>query len=97
MRLWGASTQRQLKLTHVYFDGIAGASSEMAKNLALAGVNSIVVKDNNTITSSDYHNNFLVQSSRNEADSKNVRSRGSVAATALRSLNPFVQIRCDEQ
>ncbi|KAG8343815.1 putative ThiF family [Trypanosoma vivax] len=86
VRLWGKSTQQKLRATNVLINGVASAAGEVAKNLALAGVRSIVLNDAGALEPADFYNNFLVQGS-SVGD-----ARGKVSSQKLKQLNPFVSV-----
>ncbi|KEG15349.1 ubiquitin activating enzyme [Trypanosoma grayi] len=86
VRLWGKATQQQLQLTEVRVNGVASATAEVAKNLVLAGVRSVVVEDESTIDATDLKTSFLVQG----CDIG--QSRGGASTKRLQSLNPYVAV-----
>ncbi|KAG5500361.1 hypothetical protein JKF63_03453 [Porcisia hertigi] len=85
IRLWGKSTQHQLKHATVALHGVAGASSEAAKSLVLAGVRAVAVVDEGRVTDADASTNFLMQCEVGD-------TRGARALGALQRLNPYVTV-----
>lgn len=86
VRLWGKATQQQLQLTEVRVTGVASAAAEVAKNLVLAGVRSVVLDDEAAVGLNDLKTSFLLQGSAIG------EKRGDASARRLQSLNPYVAV-----
>ncbi|KAI8111662.1 hypothetical protein M9435_004161 [Picochlorum sp. BPE23] len=86
LRVWGVEAQQRLRSAKVLVLGCSGAAMEVIKNLALAGVGSIVLVDERTIGQVN-QGNFLISS---EMDENRLLSEAS--ACSLREMNPLVKI-----
>ncbi|RHW67255.1 ubiquitin activating enzyme [Trypanosoma brucei equiperdum] len=86
MRLWGKSTQERLRRTEVNIKGITSANAEVAKNLVLAGVGSVVLDDTAPVEAADLKHSFILQGC------KLGERRGEASAGKLQSLNPYVAV-----
>jgi ubiquitin-like 1-activating enzyme E1 A len=70
IRLWGVQAQENIRRANILLVGIKGLGNEVAKNLALAGVRSLTVADNELVTELDLGAQFFVTA---EDVGKNVR------------------------
>jgi len=80
IRLWGVKAQESLRKANVLLISMKALANEVAKNLVLAGINSLTIVDDQIVTEQDLGAQFFVS----EADiGKNV----SVIAQVQRSSN----------
>ncbi|CAI2738794.1 unnamed protein product [Dicrocoelium dendriticum] len=87
IRLWGVEAQNRLKCSRIVLLGMNALSSEVAKNLVLAGVASLFIIDDDIVSEEDVSSNFLICS-----DSVGeIKSAASVQR--LQSLNPMVKVQ----
>ncbi|CAE1294313.1 UBLE1A [Acanthosepion pharaonis] len=85
IRLWGLDAQKRLRAAKVLLVGLRGLGAEVAKNIVLAGINSLVLLDHTKVTDEDRCSQFLV-------------SREDVGKNeATQKLNPMVQITVDTE
>jgi len=82
----GHKAQRSLAKSSVLVLGLSGLGAEVAKNLALAGVGSLDVRDPTLTTHADLSTNFLLR----EDDVGTPRHAN--AAARLAPLNPYVRV-----
>ncbi|KAF5288910.1 hypothetical protein FQA39_LY03789 [Lamprigera yunnana] len=91
IRLWGIESQERLRAANVLLIGVRGLGTEIAKNILLAGINSLVMLDDGVVTQEEYHNSFLL----------NNRNIGEKIAEAVlvnaQALNPLVKITADTE
>jgi ubiquitin-like 1-activating enzyme E1 A len=85
IRLWGSEAQRRLQSSKVLLCGIAGLGSEIAKNLALAGI-SVTVVDDAIVVAEDLSANFFVR--ENDVGS----NRAEASLPRIRELNKYVAV-----
>eukprot|EP01105_Mastigella_eilhardi_P015723 TRINITY_DN3597_c0_g1_i1.p2 TRINITY_DN3597_c0_g1~~TRINITY_DN3597_c0_g1_i1.p2 ORF type:complete len:103 (-),score=42.69 TRINITY_DN3597_c0_g1_i1:143-451(-) len=71
IRVWGVDAQQRLGSSAVLALGMTGCCAEVCKNLALAGVSSIVVLDGAAVTEVDPCSNFFLTA---DDVGKNVRA-----------------------
>lgn len=60
IRLWGIDAQKRLINSRVCLVNIQGLGAEIAKNLVLSGINSLLIIDSNNVTQDDFNSNFLI-------------------------------------
>ena len=53
IRLWGMETQMRMSTTRVLLAGAGGLAAEVAKNLVLAGVGHVTLRDHALVTADD--------------------------------------------
>lgn len=85
IRLWGVDAQRKLRSCNVLLVGLSGVGSEIAKNIVLAGINSLTVVDSTTISEHDSLSNIFTYNHIGG-------SRAKVAEAHIRALNPMVSV-----
>ncbi|KAK8404679.1 hypothetical protein O3P69_007729 [Scylla paramamosain] len=89
IRLWGLDAQKRLRAARVLLAGVCGLGAEVAKNLVLSGVKSLVLLDHRTVTEVEIHSNFLAP---HDSVGKNI-AEASQERTQI--LNPMVQVTAD--
>lgn len=87
VRLWGHTTQKWLSCCCVAAVGLGSVTSEVVKNLCLAGVRAITLEDDSRVEADDYYNNILLQTGALG------ERKDAVCAKALDLLNPSVDIQ----
>nr|CAB3458754.1 unnamed protein product [Digitaria exilis] len=60
IRVWGVDAQKRLSKAHVLVCGMNGTTIEFCKNIVLAGVGSLSLMDDQTVTEADLNANFLI-------------------------------------
>jgi ubiquitin-like 1-activating enzyme E1 A len=75
IRLWGVQAQENIRKANVLLISMKALANEVAKNLALAGVNSLTLVDHEPVQENDLGAQFFIS----EADvGKNVRTAASI-------------------
>ncbi|KAJ1728651.1 E1 ubiquitin-activating protein aos1 [Coemansia biformis] len=87
IRLWGMEAQGRLRKSSICFIGIKAVTLEACKNLVLAGIGHITLKDSNTVLESDLEAQYYFH----EDDLG--KQKDQVLAERLRGLNPRVDIQ----
>jgi molybdopterin/thiamine biosynthesis adenylyltransferase len=83
IRLWGVKAQESLRKANVLLISMKALANEVAKNLVLAGINSLTVVDDQVVTKQDLGAQFFVS----EADlGKNVSLHKGSIHTYLTSI-----------
>merc|ERR1712018_228112 len=59
IRLWGLDAQKRLRSARILVVGMKGLGNEVAKNLVLAGVNSMTILDHEILSKEDSFAIFL--------------------------------------
>jgi ubiquitin-like 1-activating enzyme E1 A len=60
IRLWGVAAQESLRKANILLVSIKALANEVAKNLVLAGINSLTVVDNGLVTEDDLGAQFFL-------------------------------------
>lgn len=89
IRLWGVNAQKSLRKANILLIGLSGSGSEIAKNLILSGIHSIVIIEDKKITQSDAYSNLFTRNQIGE-------NRALASEQNLRALNPMVKIEIKE-
>jgi len=89
IRLWGLDAQKRLRSSKVLVIGMGGLGCEVAKNLVLAGINSLTMLDNNNLTVEDATSQFLAP--RDQVGN----NRAQASLQRLQQLNPMVEVTAD--
>jgi ubiquitin-like 1-activating enzyme E1 A len=91
IRLWGLDAQKRLRSARVLIAGMRGLGNEVAKNLVLAGINSLKILDHETLTKEDGVSSFL-------APTTSVgKNRAQASLERLKQRNPMVEVTADEE
>ena len=53
IRLWGAQAQERIRSAHILLVSLRALGTEIAKNLVLAGISSLTIIDDETVTEED--------------------------------------------
>eukprot|EP01031_Cornospumella_fuschlensis_P040407 gene40407-49241_t len=85
IRVWGKEAQGRLMTAKVLLAGLSGLNVEVAKNLALAGVN-VTLQDDQVVSSSDMGVNFFLT-----AEHMGV-NRAQASLSFVQELNPLSQM-----
>ncbi len=91
IRLWGMQAQEKIRSANILLVTIKAMGNEIAKNLVLAGINSLTILDPEPVTAADLGAQFLLS----EFDHPEGTPRSVAAAPALQRLNPRVRIHPD--
>lgn len=86
IRLWGVKGQQRLRNSRLLIYGMGGTSTEIAKNLVLAGVGNVCLMDGRNVKESDLGYQFFVRKSdvgQNIAKASHPR---------VQELNPMVKV-----
>ncbi|XP_060517388.1 SUMO-activating enzyme subunit 1 [Cylas formicarius] len=89
IRLWGIESQERLRAANVLLIGVRGLGSEIAKNILLTGVNSLVILDDGIVTEEEQNKNFLLNRG---SEGKKIAEEVLIKAQAL---NPLVKLSAD--
>lgn len=89
IRLWGVNAQKSLRKANILLIGLSGSGSEIAKNLILSGIHSIVIIEDKKITQSDAYSNLFTRNQIGE-------NRALASEQNLKALNPMVKIEIKE-
>ncbi|GMH38448.1 hypothetical protein BSKO_06332 [Bryopsis sp. KO-2023] len=86
LRVWGVEVQKRLQDVKILLVGCGGLAAEVAKNIVLAGVGSVVLADDTPCRDAP-PGNFLIHTSSNPNESV-----ASVSAATLQEMNPLVKV-----
>ncbi|OBT50349.1 hypothetical protein VE04_09497 [Pseudogymnoascus sp. 24MN13] len=89
IRLWGVKAQEKIRNANVLLISMRALANEIAKNLVLAGINSLTIIDHSIVTERDLGAQFFISA---EDVGKN---RAEAAAPQVRNLNPRVNVIVD--
>ena len=84
IRLWGLDAQKRLRAARVCVLGVSGLGAEIAKNLVLAGVNTLEMVDSALVSDQDATSQFLAP---RDCLGQN---RAEASLQRLQQLNPMV-------
>ena len=82
--MWGLDAQKRLRAARVCLLGVSGLGAEVAKNLVLAGINSMEMVDSETVSDQDATSQFLAP--RDQLG----QNRAEASLQRLQQLNPMV-------
>ncbi|EZA51764.1 hypothetical protein DMN91_004446 [Ooceraea biroi] len=89
IRLWGLESQKRLRAAKILLIGLDGFGAEIAKNIILAGVNSITFLDHRDVTKLDRCSQFF-------APKDDVgKNRAEASLARAQNLNPMVNVTAD--
>jgi len=86
IRLWGLDAQKRLRAARVLLVHVGGLGAEVAKNLILAGVNSLTLLDPQPVTTADASCQFLAPTE------KLGDNRAEASVERAQRLNPMVKV-----
>jgi ubiquitin-like 1-activating enzyme E1 A len=89
IRLWGVAAQESLRKANILLVSMRALANEVAKNLVLAGINSLTVIDHKNVTEDDLGAQFFIS----EADVG--KNRAQAAAPSIQRLNNRVKVIID--
>lgn len=78
IRLWGAQAQERIRSANILLVSLRALGTEIAKNLTLAGINSLTIVDDSPITEGDLGAQYFL---RNEDIGKPVRTHSPSVCT----------------
>lgn len=84
IRVWGLDAQKRLRQTRVLVAGLGGLGAEIVKNVVLAGIKSITLLDEKTVSEEDFNYQLLVNPSLIG------KNRAVASETRTKELNPNV-------
>lgn len=61
IRLWGAQAQERIRSAHILLISLRALGTEIAKNLTLAGINSLTIIDDDVVTEEDLGTQYFVR------------------------------------
>jgi len=85
---YGLETMIKLSKLNIFLYGLRGVGIEIAKNIMLAGPNSLTIYDNNISKINDLSSNFYI----NESDILEKKRRDEASYDSLLKLNPYVKL-----
>ncbi|EJT81958.1 hypothetical protein GGTG_01932 [Gaeumannomyces tritici R3-111a-1] len=91
IRLWGMQAQEKIRSANVLLITMKALANEIAKNLVLAGINSLTILDPEPVTAADFGAQFLLD----EDEARVGMNRAEAASVNLRKLNPRVNVVVD--
>jgi len=86
IRLWGLDAQKRLRSAKICVLGVSGLGAEIAKNLVLAGINSMDLVDDAKVSDMDATSQFLAP--RDQVG----QNRAEASLQRLQQLNPMVKV-----
>jgi len=86
IRLWGIQAQQKIRSADLLVVGLAGLATEVVKNLVLAGINSITLIDDKSVTNHDMLSNLFT---RNQVGI----NRAEAVQKGVQELNPMVTVK----
>ncbi|GAA0146126.1 ubiquitin-protein ligase [Lithospermum erythrorhizon] len=89
IRVWGVDAQRRLSKSNILVSGLKGTVVEFCKNIVLAGVGSLTLNDDRTVTDELLSANFLVPSN---GVSNQEKSLAEICCDSLKDFNPMVHV-----
>ncbi|KAK4175024.1 putative DNA damage tolerance protein [Triangularia setosa] len=92
IRLWGLKAQESIRNANILLITMKALANEIAKNLVLAGINSLTICDHSPVTPADLTSQFFLSA---EPSSPINTNRAIAASTAIQRLNPRVTINID--
>ncbi|PIN13395.1 SMT3/SUMO-activating complex, AOS1/RAD31 component [Handroanthus impetiginosus] len=93
IRVWGADAQRRLSKSHILVSGLKGTVIEFCKNIVLAGVGSLTLNDDRTVTEELLSANFLIPPDENVYSGK---SLAELCCYSLKDFNPMVRVSVEK-
>lgn len=94
IRLWGMAAQAKIQNAKILLITIRALANEIAKNLVLAGIDSLTLLDGSSVTEADLGAQFFLADGGDNVIGQN---RAEAVSTGLRRLNPRVQIHVDTE
>lgn len=91
IRLWGMKAQEKIRNASVLLITMRALANEIAKNLVLAGINSITVIDPSPVTETDQAAQFLLPTEPSPVG----MNRAQASSANLQKLNPRVRVTYD--
>ncbi|KAM0789682.1 hypothetical protein ACM66B_006544 [Microbotryomycetes sp. NB124-2] len=86
LRLWGVAAQNRMRAASVLVVNFKGVSAEVVKNIVLAGVGSVTLLDDKTVSMVDLGANFFLRT--DDVGQKRVEA----GAARVQALNPRVDL-----
>uniref|UniRef100_A0A2K6QBY3 SUMO-activating enzyme subunit 1 n=1 Tax=Rhinopithecus roxellana TaxID=61622 RepID=A0A2K6QBY3_RHIRO len=91
IRLWGLEVQKPLRASRLLLVGMKGLGAEIAKNLILAGVKGLPMKDHEQVSPEDPGAQFLIRTGSVG------RNRAEASLEQAQNLNPMVDVKVDTE
>ncbi|KAK4204382.1 putative DNA damage tolerance protein [Triangularia verruculosa] len=91
IRLWGLKAQESIRSANILLITMKALANEIAKNLVLAGINSLTICDHSPVSPSDLTTQFFLPQSPPPLNT----NRAIAASTAIQRLNPRVTVNID--
>lgn len=86
IRLWGMQAQQKIQAANILLISMKALANEIAKNLVLAGIGSLTIVDDQTVTEADLGAQFFL--SQEDIG----QNRAEAAAVQVQKLNPRVKV-----
>jgi ubiquitin-like 1-activating enzyme E1 A len=93
IRVWGADAQRRLSKSHILVCGVKGTVAEFCKNIVLAGVGSVTLVDDRSVTEDALSANFLILP---DEDVYGGKTLAEVCCDSLKEFNPMVPVSVEK-
>lgn len=93
IRVWGVDAQKRLSKAHILVRGLNGTAVEFCKNMVLAGVGSLTLMDDRSVTEDVLQSNFLIPP--DEAYYSG-RSLDELCCESLKDFNPMVRVSVEK-
>ncbi|CAA7404688.1 unnamed protein product [Spirodela intermedia] len=93
IRVWGVDAQKRLSKSHVLVSRITGAAVEFCKNVVLAGVGSVTLMDDRTVTEDAIQANFLIPPDENKWKESSI---AKLCCDSLKEFNPMVNVSVEK-
>ncbi|TPX37285.1 hypothetical protein SeMB42_g06960 [Synchytrium endobioticum] len=86
IRLWGMEAQQRMRNSKILIGGLTGITTEVCKNLVLAGIGTLTVVDASPVRIQDLQTEFFV------TESDIGKNKAQAAIEKIRMLNPRVKV-----
>ncbi|XP_010917552.1 SUMO-activating enzyme subunit 1B-1 isoform X2 [Elaeis guineensis] len=93
IRVWGVDAQKRLSKAHILVRGLNGTAVEFCKNMVLAGIGSLTLMDDRSVTEDVLQSNFLIPP--DEAYYSG-RSLDELCCESLKDFNPMVRVSVEK-
>lgn len=100
IRLWGVAAQAKIQSASILLITLKSLSSEIAKNLVLAGISSLTILDDAPVSEADLGAGFFLSEAAAEAGDPSAiigKNRAETALPFIQKLNPRVQVKVDTE
>jgi ubiquitin-like 1-activating enzyme E1 A len=91
IRLWGVAAQAKIQNANILLITVKALANEVAKNLVLAGIGSLTILDDASVTEADLGAQFFLSENEGVVG----QNRAQAALPAIQKLNPRVKVFVD--